>query len=270
MPITKAQAIANLKKLASEGRALLATYESDRFTRWWYAVRAAAAGIFGDDSRNLKELEGVRFTPIMFTSATPDSYFNEVRDSGINSVVATLDSMVEEVAEYFDDDDDEENDVTPSEIPIDRGSSDSVFVVHGHDNEAKEAVARFLTQLGIRPIILHERPNMGRTIIEKLEANSAVGFAVVLLTPDDVGANSRTPELSRPRARQNVVLELGLFIGLLGRGRVCALRSDDIELPSDYSGVIYIPFDSGGGWKLELVRELKSAGFSIDANKAFQ
>ena len=140
-----------------------------------------------------------------------------------------------------------------------------VFVVHGHDGEAKETLARFLEKLGLAPVILHEQPSQGRTIIEKFEVSSSdVAFAVVLLTPDDLGcANSKGTEL-RPRARQNVILELGYFMGRLGRTRVCALHKGGIELPSDYQGVIYIELDSAGAWRAKLAQEFVGAKLPID------
>lgn len=106
---------------------------------------------------------------------------------------------------------------------------------------------------------------------EKFEEYSQVGFAVVLLTPEDVGslANEEDSQL-RPRARQNVVLELGFFIGNLGRDRTCALRVGDVETPSDYDGVLYTPMDEQGAWRMDLVGELKAAGFSVDANLVFR
>jgi predicted nucleotide-binding protein len=142
-----------------------------------------------------------------------------------------------------------------------------VFVVHGHDEGARETVARFIGNLGLAPIILHEQVSQGRTIVEKLERHGDVGYAVVLLTPDDVGGTN--PANLHPRARQNVILELGYFLGRLGRDRVCALYRGELELPSDYMGVIYIPFDSGGGWRLSVAKELKAADFDVDMNKAF-
>lgn len=142
-----------------------------------------------------------------------------------------------------------------------------VFVVHGHDEAAKAIVARFLEHLALEPIILHEQPNRGQTVIEKFERATDVGFAVVLLTPDDVGYARDSPNELRPRARQNVVLELGYFIGQLGRTAVCALCKEDIELPSDYSGVLYTRMDDGDGWKLELAREINAAGIAIEMNR---
>lgn len=143
-----------------------------------------------------------------------------------------------------------------------------IFIVHGHDEGPREAVARFLERLGFEPVILHERPNQGRTVIEKVEAHGDVGFAVVLLTPDDVGG-SRPEQLQR-RPRQNVLLELGYFIGRLGRERVCALKRGEMELPTDFAGVVWEDFDNADGWKRKLGRELEATGFEIDWNKVMR
>lgn len=142
-----------------------------------------------------------------------------------------------------------------------------VFVVHGRDEAAKDAVARFLSRLDLNPIILHEQPNQGRTIIEKFEAHSAVDYAVVIFTPDDVGHPTNEPEKARPRARQNVVLELGFFLGSLGRQRICVLYKGDVEIPTDYNGVLYVPMDDNGAWRLSIAREMKNAGVAVDLNK---
>ncbi len=142
-----------------------------------------------------------------------------------------------------------------------------VFIVHGHDNESKQTVARFFESLDFEPIILHEQASGGRTIIEKIEAYDQVGFAVVLLTPDDVGASKNDESNLKPRARQNVIAELGYFVARLGRSRVVALKRGELEVPSDFDGVIYIPIDSGEGWKLKMSKELDAAGYDIDFNK---
>lgn len=144
-------------------------------------------------------------------------------------------------------------------------ASRKVFLVHGHAEGVRETVARFIGNMGLTPIILHEQVSRGDTIIEKLEAYGDVGYAVVLLTPDDVGGAS--PESLKPRARQNVILELGYFLGRLRRDHVCALYQGEIELPSDYTSVVYIPLDSGGGWRIHLAKELQAAGFDVDMNK---
>ncbi|HEX5461449.1 MAG TPA: nucleotide-binding protein [Steroidobacteraceae bacterium] len=141
-------------------------------------------------------------------------------------------------------------------------ASRKVFIVHGHEDGPREMVARFLERIGFEPVILHEQANQGRTIIEKVELHGDVPFAIVILTPDDEGSKRGDP--ARPRARQNVVLELGYFIGRLGRDKVCALKQGDLELPSDYAGVVYHPLE--GEWRQALARELKAAGFQIDWN----
>lgn len=144
-----------------------------------------------------------------------------------------------------------------------------VFLVHGHDEAVLQATARFLERLNLPVIILREQPNEGRTIIEKFVDYSDVGFAVVLLTPDDRGGAVSAPyEDQTPRARQNVILELGYFLGKLGRRRVGALYREGVEIPSDYKGVLFVEFDDAGAWRMELAREMKAAGLQIDMNPA--
>lgn len=148
--------------------------------------------------------------------------------------------------------------------------SNRVFIVHGHDEEMKQAVARTLEKVGLEPVILHEQPNQGKTIIEKFsEYASSSAFAVVLLSPDDMAyPRGGEPEKARPRARQNVILELGFFLGKLGRERVFVLYKEapGFEIPSDYAGVLYTQYDSIGHWKFDLARELKATDYDIDLN----
>jgi predicted nucleotide-binding protein len=147
------------------------------------------------------------------------------------------------------------------------GDRSKVFVVHGHDEGAREGVARFLEKIGLEAILLREQPNRGRTVIEKfVDCAREVGFAVVLLTPDDLGG-AASGDAQMSRARQNVIFELGYFVGSLGRGRACLLRRGDVEIPSDLYGVVYTHIDAADGWKIELARELKAAGFKFDAGK---
>jgi predicted nucleotide-binding protein len=147
-------------------------------------------------------------------------------------------------------------------------SSRRVFIVHGHDDGIKETVARFLSKLDLEPVILHEQPNQGRTIIEKFENYSDVAFAVVLFTPDDIGHAAGKEADAKPRARQNVVLELGFFMAALDRSHVCVLYKGGVEIPSDYSGVLYEELDSKGMWRFRLAAEIKAAGIDVDLNKA--
>lgn len=148
--------------------------------------------------------------------------------------------------------------------------NNKVFIVHGHNESMKQSVARIVEKLELTPIILHEQSNLGNTVIEKFMTHSNVGFAIVLLSADDFGySKSEGKDKARKRARQNVILELGFFIGKLGRNRVVALVEDssDFEIPSDINGVIYISFDNVGKWKFDLLKELVDNGYNLDANK---
>ena len=138
-----------------------------------------------------------------------------------------------------------------------RISDYNIFVVHGHDKGAKHEVARFIENLELTPTILDEQPSKGQTIIDKFEEHAdEAAFAIVLLTSDDLGAPKDNKNEPKPRARQNVILELGYFLHGLGRKRVCVLHEEGVELPSDIHGIVYVPFDKAGGWKLELSKEL--------------
>lgn len=133
----------------------------------------------------------------------------------------------------------ERRDTSGSEKP----SPTRIFIVHGHDVASKEELARILREMGLEPVILHERPEKGRVLIEKLEDHSSdVGYAFVLLTPDDVGSPNVEPFNLKPRARQNVVFEFGYLMGKLGRDRICCLYTGEVEIPSDIQGIVYIPF----------------------------
>ena len=144
--------------------------------------------------------------------------------------------------------------------------SNKVFIVHGHDEKRLLEVKEILKSQKLHPVVLKDEPNGGATIIEKFEKNADVGFAVVLLTSDDVGSAKASSYSLNPRARQNVILELGYFIGRLTRSRVCALNDSGVELPSDIHGVVYTSLDSGGAWRYKLLDELKLAGYKVDKN----
>lgn len=190
-------------------------------------------------------------------------------EDALRRAKAILRSMLNEVNEHWDDDFSIQK--TSSIKRTIQTDTKKVFVIHGRDEGTREMIANFLRQLEIEPVILSEQSNQGLTIIEKFEKHANVGFAVALLTPDDIGALKGTRSKSNPRPRQNVIFELGFFIGKLGRKHVCALTKEkeevEIEIPADYSGVLYIELDKSSGWKLKLCRELKAAGYDVDANR---
>lgn len=263
--IKKAMAIERLQKLVDEASELEPEDgRSQKFHKWTEDVYSAFCHIFGEDSRQFSRLPGGYTT-------TPNGIRNY-----LNSLVAVVASNLDDVRHFWDDDETSPtHPIVHSDISaldsdrIDkRSGGNKVFVIHGHDEATREAVARFLESLKLNPIILHEQSNIGGTIIEKFEQHAEVGFVVALLTPDDLGAHKGEESTLNPRARQNVIFELGYFIGKFSRNRVCAMLKGDVEKPSDYDGVLYIPLDDSGGWKLKLIKELQSAGLDIDANKA--
>jgi predicted nucleotide-binding protein len=140
-----------------------------------------------------------------------------------------------------------------------------IFLVHGHDHNTRDKVRAFLDRASAHQyeiVILDEQASKGDTVVEKLETHaSASQYAVVLLTGDDEGGPKGKPGQFRPRARQNVILELGWFQGRLGRKKVAVLRDDDVEQPSDIAGLVYISLASE--WERLLARELKAAGFDV-------
>jgi len=155
--------------------------------------------------------------------------------------------------------------ITPNKgIELDKSK---VFIVHGHDDVAEAKTARLIEKLGFEPIILHEQASSGKTIIEKIEEYSNVGFGIVLYTPCDIGGKKSSNSDLKSRARQNVVFEHGFLIGKIGRSNVCALVKGDIEKPNDISGVVYVSMDDTDAWRYTIARELKNAGYKIDMNK---
>lgn len=148
--------------------------------------------------------------------------------------------------------------------------SGRVFIVHGHDNELKIELEVFLKNLGLDPIVLHRQPDQGATLIEKFEKHSDVGYAFVLLTPDEVACT--VDQLSKPekerkmegRARANVIFEFGFFVGRLGRSRVCCLYKSGVTLPSDLNGLVYKKVTgSVENLGYNLIKELRVAGYAI-------
>ncbi len=140
-----------------------------------------------------------------------------------------------------------------------------VFVVYGHDTEARDQLELLLLRMNIKPVILGNMTPDGKTIIEALIASTDVPYAVILLTPDDEGYRVGASNEVKPRARQNVVLEMGMFLSKLGRERVAIMHKGNLELPSDINGLIYIPFkNSIQEAKNKLAASLQKAGFYID------
>ena len=231
-------------------------------------ARMIITRIFGERSCYLGDLDQVDFFPGVYYEGMPESAYQSSWDSGKARCENLCKTMLEDIhLTRFDELGKAGGAAAGQASPP---ASDKAFVVHGHDNEMKQAVARTLEKLGLQPIVLHEQPDKGLTVIEKFVDYSDVGFAVVCLSPDDMAhPKGSPPEKARPRARQNVVLELGFFLGKLGRQKVLALHKEveGFEMPSDYAGVLFKPYDAAGNWRFQLVQELAACGYAVDANK---
>ena len=266
---TKAKAIERLRKVLNRIPELKKLpSDNSEFRKWRRDTEVAITNTFGREADHVKDFKKINFSLPIITSSTSKSDFQEFYVRGLESAVSVLESMLDEIEEYWEEDETSPK-ISDSSVRMQSKNSNKVFVIHGHDEATRETIARFLEKLCLEPIILHEQPNRGRTIIEKFEDYADVKFAIVLLTPDDVGALKVQQGGFKPRARQNVVFEFGYFIGKLGRDRVCALASSDIEKPSDLDGILYIPLDDNNGWMMQLLRELKAANFDVDANQVF-
>jgi len=221
---------------------------------------------FGDKSHYLTSLKSISYSPMMWSTGTPDSTFERTFLRGKQELLNLLNVIKEDLS--LDSELNKKENISDS--PESDLNNTNIFIVHGHNEEMKQSVARIVEKLDFNPIILHEQANKGKTIIEKFTDNSDVLFAIVLLSADDIAyVKADSPDNGQFRARQNVIFELGYFIGKLGRERVLALHQqiDNFEIPSDYSGVIFVPFDEKGKWQFDLIRELKAIGVNVDANK---
>ncbi|PVW02517.1 hypothetical protein DEA06_15335 [Microbacterium sp. Gd 4-13] len=233
------------------------------FEAWRNRTEVVVRTIFGDPSVILGKFNEVSYFPGVWWEGMDTSGY---QPAGVNEVVAILNAAKLELEIGAET-------IAPAEPTTTVLPSTRVFIVHGRDDARKFELASFLQNLtGEQPVILHQQANGGQVLIEKLEEHAGrAGFAVVLLTGDDVG---RAKELdaadARPRARQNVILEMGFFFGLIGRQRVAVLYESNVELPSDISGLVYTEVDAAGGWKPKLAAELDRAGIKVDWAKLAQ
>lgn len=207
---------------------------------------------FGADSFEHKKLKGTKFIPAVYIS---DSDVVKKCKEGLVATKLIFQTYLSEM--------DEEN-VVEMKAPH-KATFDRIFIVHGHDGELKHAVARLVEKQGLQAIILSEQANQGKTIIEKFEENSDVSGAICLFTADDLG-RAKADANDLPRARQNVVFEAGYFMGKLGRNHVVIIAEKGIELPSDMQGIVYT---DKSNWEVDVLKELKAMGYTIDFNKLF-
>lgn len=280
----KRQDIVRIKRRIDELRAFDPEIVTVRFsdpnvTKLETAISSTLAAVFGEgtsDYNRYVNASRLDNGPIMMESgwisarrggfdADQSREASRYLAEGKAQALALLQQAVDALEEEIEFSEPESIAIRPEVDTVEAVKTRRVFIVHGHDEGARESLARYLEKIGFQPIILHEQANKGRTVIEKVEANSDVGFAVVLLTPDDEGRKlGGTMEF---RARQNVLLELGYFIGRLGRANVCAIKKNDVAIPSDFAGVVWENMDEAGAWRQALARELQAAGHDIDWNR---
>ena len=231
-------------------------------TTWKERSATALRVALGQGHPLVSSFAKIKYSPVVTFSGTTTEDYAAARRSGVKRGIAILDSALLELGMRETDG----QSVAPENAV--ESLSGVVFIVHGHDTNSLVDVAHTISRLtGEDPVILHEQPNRGQTIIEKFERHATdAGFVVVLATADDLGRAKDATDLN-PRARQNVVFELGYFIGALGRPKVAVLYDEGVELPSDMAGVVYIPNDSAGGWRLTLAREMRAAGLHADSNR---
>lgn len=228
---------------------------SPDFQAWHTKTKRFLIHEYGENSYEYKEFSKRRFSLPIWSNTTPEyEYVKECANDLISAKKIFIDYL---------DEMKESEDNTPSCNNNAKIDMSSVFIVHGHDEGMKYAVARLIEKQGIKAIILHEQPNQGATIIEKFEKNCNVGAAICLFTPDDLGHEAQKKK-NNPRARQNVVFETGYFMGKLGRDHVIIVNNPEIELPSDIKGILYTDKNE---WELKVLNDLKSLGYDIDLNK---
>lgn len=262
--VTPAQASDELRKLREQAALPEVQRNGAEHEAWKAKVDAVMAAGLGQDSATLKKFRSLRYHVGVYSGAPGEkdrdrAYFaaQVVRAAGlIDAAVYELDLR------------------SPIGQPPPAGTGASatnapIFVVHGRDDARKYELVRLLDRTTDREaIVLHEQASRGATLLEKLERHAqAASFAVVLLTGDDEGRLRDDSAPLRARGRQNVILELGVFLGLLGRSNVAVLIDPDVDRPSDLDGLVYIPLDPGGGWKLLLLKELEASGINVNRNR---
>lgn len=257
--------IEKLKNIISEIDDLISkgvTSSDVTFSKWENKAKSFILSIYNKDDYQYQEFDNISFH---YTD------FCEINAFGpsINQVdvcrkgLLTAKGQLENILETMEEENESSISISYSETNIQE--YDKVFIVHGHDGELKQSVARIIEKQGIEAIILSEQANKGRTIIEKFEAYSDVSGAICLFTADDFG-RAKKDSSDNTRARQNVVLETGYFMGKLGRDHIVILADNGIEMPSDLSGIVYTDTES---WKIDLLKELKAMGYTVDFNKLF-
>jgi predicted nucleotide-binding protein len=214
--------------------------------------------IFNDKTPYIKSLKEITYSPQIWHTETPESVFESKFNDGKDKLLNLLRVVYEDL----------QLNIIPMKSTSIADSRD-VYIVHGYNEQMKSVVVRAIEQLKLASVILHEHPDKGKNIFQKFTDYPNPIYVIVLLSADEVAyEKDHSPETAQYRATQNVILELGYFIGKIGRERVLVLHEtvSNFEIPTDYRGIPFVPFDKVGGWISELVKNLTALGIYIDEN----
>lgn len=246
--MTKEEILIELSELINIAGKIKLQYgkHETQFSKWKNDVISFVENILKNPKAKIATFNSVNYS---FSGLFYDEAYKNAFCDGIDKAIGIIQSWQTEVEKFWD------NDMLDSK-EVQRDYTYSCFIVHGHNNEVKLEVKDFIEDLGheIDCTILHKKANQGKTVVEKFESYAEVDFAVCLWTNDDVG-NAKGNDKLNARARQNVILETGYFWGKYGRERTIILYEDGVEIPNDFSGLVYISYKDN--WKDELRKEIE-------------
>lgn len=234
----------------------------DSYSPEWVAWKARVSGIttklFGEDSAVEKVVTAATRVPLIGNG--PDKF-----EHAKSHFMAALTNALEVLSEdTFGELANQQQAIAPSSL------TNKVFIVHGHDAAAKGELEALLKEMGLEPVVLHRQADSGKTIIEKFEHHADVGFAFILLTPDEIAYLAKEDDLrddqreKEYRARPNVIFEFGYFVGRLGRERTCCIYRGETVVPSDLDGLLYKKYSqSVEEVAYGIQKELKAAGYKL-------
>ncbi|WP_449410509.1 TIR domain-containing protein [Methylobacterium komagatae] len=249
----------NYANFATKSEYGFAKHLSAQWIAWSNRVSVIVKQLFDKDSAPYKLVtmaEALRLT------GNGEDRFSAVHSYYIDALRLGIESMKQDI--YGEIVDSSVKAVAP------KAQSNKVFIVHGHDDKSKQDLEILLREFGLDPIVLHRKADGGRTLIEKFEQYSDVGYAFVIMTPDEIAYLSKDADLEDAnrrkeyRARPNVIFEFGFFVGRLGRSRTCCILKGDVAVPSDLNGLVYKKFNiSVEEIAYALQKELKEAGYKL-------
>ncbi len=287
-----------LRRLIDEiERVRIKPRNSPKFKSWQRETLEMLERLFGRKSRQVKDFESIRYNLATFSNKTSESKFEEAFQHGLMNAAVMLSSALKELQEEKSDIPQDTRQGSPSKpdspptkpvLPkpiadpvspavreilnassssatkeppaiVKRAASaalNKVFLAYAKDMGMNDELSTFLNKVGISTVSLKDSTSSNANVIGELEKHDDVPYAIVMLNPDSSGISETT------------IYELGLIVGRLGRNRVCGMVKDRIDILANYSGVLYVPMDPAGGWKFLLIKQLKDAGFNIDANRA--